>query len=86
MTGYAMQAGTTQHLQYDVVPINLSKSPKDHDSSYRIFPGHKAVITRLKMDNQYVITGAKNGELKVMDFGVFKRDLQKSPNCINIKS
>lgn len=84
MDGYAMTAGTTQHLQYDVIPINLNKTPEDHDSQYRIFPGHKAVITKLKIDNEFVITGAKNGEVKVMGFNVFKKDIQKGPNCMII--
>ena len=51
-----------------------------------LLPGHKAVITKIKMDNEMVITGAKNGELKIMNFNMFKTDIHKAPSCITIKS
>ena len=53
-------------------PINLDLSAKSHDQDFMINPGHKAVITQVKTDEQYIVTGAKNGEVKVLNFNVFK--------------
>lgn len=62
-------------MQYDVRPINLAMKAKDIDPDYKILPGHKAVITNIKTNGEEIITGAKNGELKVMNFNVFKSDI-----------
>jgi hypothetical protein len=69
-----------------VRPIDLSLSTQDHNSDYKIFPGHKAVIMNIRTDGEYVVTGAKNGELKVMNFNVYKTELNKGPSCITIKN
>jgi hypothetical protein len=52
----------------------------NHDPNHVLFPGHKAVITNIRVDGDYVVTGAKNGELKVMNFNVFKSEMQKAPS------
>lgn len=48
LNNFGVSCGTTQHMQYDVRPIDFSKSAKDHDPNYVIYPGHKAVITNIK--------------------------------------
>ena len=67
-------------------PIDLSLSASQHNPDYKLLPGHKAVITAVKTDGEYVVTGAKNGELKVMSFNVYKSELNRGPNCITIKN
>ena len=44
----------------------------EHDPNYTLFPGHKSVITGIRIDGEYIVTAAKNGELKVMNFNVYK--------------
>ena len=44
------------------------------------------MITKLRMDNENIVTGDKRGELKVMKFNLFKGDLNKAPSCISIKN
>lgn len=58
----------------------------EHDPNYVIYPGHKAVITSIRIDGEYIVTAAKNGELKVMNYNAYKSDIQKGPNCFIIKS
>lgn len=83
---YAISVSSTKEYRYDVRPINLKKAAKDHNRDYCIFPGHKAVITRMRVDGNCIVTGAKNGELKVMKFNLFRGDLSKAPSCINLKN
>ena len=59
---------------------------ESHDKEYKINPGHKAVITTIKSDGEYVVTGSKKGELKVMNFNVYKSELAKGPSQITIKN
>lgn len=73
-------------MQYDVRPINLDLKAKDIDVDYKILPGHKAVITHIKTDGELIITGDKKGDLKVMNFNVFKNDIKKGPASFTIKS
>ena len=86
MSDYAISAGSTQKLRYDVRPINLTKSTRDQDASYEIYPGHQAMITKMRLDGENIVTAAKNGELKIMKFNLFKGDLNKAPSCISIRN
>ena len=51
-----------------------------------MFPGHHVMITKIKMDNENIVTADKRGDLKVMKFNLFKGDLSKAPSCISIKN
>jgi len=86
LSGFAVTCGTTFHMRYDVRVIDLNKPPQSHDKEYEIFPGHKAVITTIRSDGEYLATGAKNGELKVLNFDVYKQQLALAPNCITIQN
>ena len=86
LVDYALTIGATEKYRYDVRPINLRKSAKEHNKEYCIFPGHKAMVTKMRVDGNCIVTGAKNGELKVMKFNLFRGDLSKAPSCINIKN
>lgn len=86
LSDYAITGGATQKLRYDIRPINLLKSRQDHDDSYELYPGHQAHITKVKADGDNIVTGAKNGELKVMKFNLFRGDLSKAPSCISIRN
>lgn len=44
------------------------------------------MITKTRLDGENIVTGAKNGELKVMKFNLFKGDLNKAPSCISIRN
>ena len=55
-----------------------------HNADYKLMPGHKAVITQIKSYGEYVVTGAKNGEVKVMGFNVYHKDVNMGPKCITI--
>ena len=86
LSDYAITAAATEQYRYDVRPINLKKSMSEQNHDYAIFPGHKAMITKLRQDGDTIVTGAKNGELKVMKFNYFRGDLSKAPSCISIKN
>ena len=86
LSDYAISVGSTEKFRYDVRPINLKKTKMDHNKEYCIFPGHKAMITQMRVDGNCIVTGAKNGELKVMKFNLFRGDLSKAPSCINLKN
>lgn len=86
MADYAISVAVTKEYRYDVRPINLLKSRKDQNMDNVLYPGHKAVPTRLRQDGDLIVTGDKKGELKVMKFGLFKGDLNKGPSCIKIKN
>ena len=73
-------------MRYDIRPINLKKSKKQNKSDYEIYPGHKSVVFKMKIDGDSIITGSKKGELKVMKFSLFKGDLSKAPSCISIRN
>ena len=86
LSDYAVSIASTEKYRYDVRPINLKKSAKQQNRDYELFPGHKAMCTKLRVEGDSIITGAKNGELKVMKFGLFRGDLSKAPSCISIRN
>jgi hypothetical protein len=58
-----------------------------------IIPGHKSIITNMIMvsgyntqKDQLVITATKNGEIRAMDFGLFKSELKMAASCFIIKN
>ena len=86
LTNHAVTCGTTYHMRYDVRVVDLSKPVSEHDRDYDLYPGHKAAMTTIRSDGEYLVTGAKNGDLKVMNFNVYKQQLSKAPNCITIQN
>ena len=83
---YAFSVAATEKYRYDVKPVNLNKTPEDQISDYVLYPGHKAMVTKIRQHEDLVVTGDKKGELKIMKFNLFKGDLRKAPSCITIKS
>lgn len=76
----------TYHKQYDIRPINLTRSKYEHNKDFQLFPGHKAVVQHIKVDGENVVTGSFKGEVKVMNFNMYRKDIQMNPSCISIKS
>lgn len=83
---YAFSVAATEKYRYDVRPIDLRKSVVDQNRDYELYPGHKAMITRIRQHEDLIVTGDKKGDLKVMKFNFFKGDLRKAPPCITIKN
>lgn len=86
LTGMAVSCGTTLNMRYDVRVVDMNRSPQEHSRDYDIYPGHKAVITHIRTDGEYLATGAKNGEIKVMQFDVYKHQLAMGPKQITIQN
>lgn len=83
---YAVTCGTTYHMRYDVRPVNLNLPASQIDKNSEIYPGHHAAITTIRSDGEFVVTGAKNGEVRVMNFNVYKQQLNMGPSCITIQN
>ena len=81
----ACSIGRTENYQYDVVPIDFSLSSAEHDKNYKVFPSHKTCPVTIKVDCERVITGSMGGEVKMMNFNVFRKDLSMSSTCTVIK-
>ena len=73
LSDQAVSCGTTFHMRYDVHAVDLNLSAKEHQPDCEIYPGHKAAITTIRSDGEYLVTGAKNGEVKVLNFNVYKQ-------------
>lgn len=86
LVNHAVSCGTTFHMRYDVRAVDLDLPAAQHDPQSEIYPGHKAAITTIRSDGEYIATGAKNGELKVLNFNVYKHQLNMGPNCITIQN
>ena len=84
LSNHAVTSGTTFHMRYDVRAINLNQPLSAHDDEAVIYPGHHASITKIRTDGEYIVTGAKNGEIRVLNFNVYKQQLNMGPNCITI--
>ena len=48
LSDYAISCSATKNYRYDLRPINLTLSLKQQKGDYELFPGHKAVITKLR--------------------------------------
>jgi hypothetical protein len=81
-----VSVGTTYHMRYDLRPVNLNLPAKSHDYEYQIYPGHQAAITQVGTDGEHVVTGAKNGEVRVLNFNVYKNQLNMGPSCFTIQN
>lgn len=68
-----------------MIPIDLSKSSKDHDQEYKILPSHKTCPVSICVDGERVVTGSMGGEVKMMNFNVYKKELSMSAACTIIK-
>ena len=68
-----MSCGTTFHMRYDVYAVDLNQPAiVKTEKETEIYPGHKAAITTIRTDGEYIVTGAKNGEIRVLNFNVYK--------------
>ena len=60
-----VSTGPTQKLRYEVRFSDLSKSAEENSHAHALVPGHKAIITKVRLLNDKVVTGTKNGSLIV---------------------
>jgi hypothetical protein len=73
-------------MRYDLRPIDLNLPASLHDREAELYPGHKAAITQVRTDGEYVVTGSKSGEVRVLNFNVYKQQLNYGPQCITIQN
>ena len=43
-------------------------------------PGHKAMVKKLKLGEDYLVTGCKKGEVRVLDFKLNRNDQKVMPS------
>jgi hypothetical protein len=80
----AVSVGATKKLQYDIRVTDITKPFSEHDAKHKIVPGHKAIVTRMLLKNDKIITGSKKGSLYVNYFGHFKDEKQVNAKCSTI--
>jgi hypothetical protein len=69
-------SGTATNYQYDLSVYHASNPTHPIN---RYVPGHRAVITTMKMGDDKIVTGDKKGEVRVLSF-------RKSPEQLRIEN
>jgi len=71
------RVGVSSNVEKEICVYDFNKSSEEHDGSYKIINGHKAIITRLKLGNNCIVSGGLDGDLKLSYFGLFNSELKK---------
>jgi len=79
----AVSAGTTTKYQYDLSIHDLSDP---QGSKRRFIPGHKATITAIRVGDEFIATGAKDGSVRALAFNKSKSLLRRSSAAVRIKN
>ena len=80
MNDIAVTSGTTTNYRYEVATYSISGG----SLITKYAPSHKAVITSLKMGEEMIVSGAKDGSLVALTFGTYADKVRRSSSSLKI--
>jgi len=80
MHDIAATSGTMTNYRYEVAMYSISSGTLIN----KFAPSHQAVITALRMGEETVVSGAKDGSLVALTFGQYASSLRRSSKMVRV--